>query len=149
MSFTSRSAMIRRFFRLLDVLRGHASIVGPRLTNPSEAISDALALRNEVIPGLICLHWLRLRGNVALASEQECDREYAEKRRLKLDISILLRAILASFYGQPAVNFDATVQMLGVRIDNMTQDQVLESIERSIDGEIATGPYRFCECRLP
>jgi N-acetylglucosaminyldiphosphoundecaprenol N-acetyl-beta-D-mannosaminyltransferase len=60
-----------------------------------------------------------------------------------VDISILLRAIPASFYGKPAVNFDATVHMLGVRIDNMTQDQALESIERSINGEIAPAHIAF------
>ena len=140
-SLTSSSATIRRAIRLVDVARGHASIVGPRLARIEELREDALHIRRVVPPGLVCLQWLRIRSNVAFVPEIASDLEYAEKRSLKLDLSIMVRALLVSLYGKPATHFTSTVQMLGVRIDNMTQGHALEYIENTIDGLV--GPVQI------
>jgi len=132
-SYTSNSAVIRRAIRFWDVVRGQASIVGPRLIPVHEISGDAMAIRRFVPPGLICLQWLRTRSNVAFTPEYLSDCEYAEKRSLMLDLSIIVRALLVFLYGKPSQSVRGTEQILGVRIDNMTQDEALDYIDNAIE----------------
>ena len=94
---------------------------------------EGVSLRRVAPPGLVCLHWLRTRSNVAYSPEIVSDREYVEKRSLKLDLSVLLRAALAMAYGRPTQAVSSRVEMLGVTIDNLSLNDALRYVDNALE----------------
>jgi lipopolysaccharide/colanic/teichoic acid biosynthesis glycosyltransferase len=89
--------------KLLNVLLGEMSIVGPTLHLPEQdALFEALNLRGEIIrPGLI--GWAQLNGHEGETSSPEetrlCieyDLYYLDNRSLALDLKIILKSIFKS-----------------------------------------------------
>lgn len=140
-SFTSACDPVRRALRLWDVLCGRASVVGPRILPLADMDGEAIEIRGRVAPGLICLHWLRWRSNVAFCAESVSDREYAAIVGFRTDISILLRAMLVLIYGRSGKSSSPSIEILGVHIDNLTLPEALRSMESALDNE--TGFHRI------
>lgn len=92
-----RRSSLDEFPQLLNVLRGEMSIVGPRPQIPSEVAqyTPEQRARLRVKPGITCLWQISGRNDVDFDEWMRLDREYALRRSLRLDFSILLRTLPA------------------------------------------------------
>jgi exopolysaccharide biosynthesis polyprenyl glycosylphosphotransferase len=83
--------------QLINVLKGDMSLVGPRPPLPREVehYQPKDMVRLSVKPGLTCLWQIRGRSNVSFEQWMEYDREYVRKMSLWLDLTILMRTVLA------------------------------------------------------
>jgi exopolysaccharide biosynthesis polyprenyl glycosylphosphotransferase len=92
--------------QLLNVLRGHMSLVGPRPLPVYEVENfehTAQRRRLSVKPGLTCLWQISGRNQVKDFSDWvKLDLEYIDRWSLGLDLRILLRTIPAVFFGSGA-----------------------------------------------
>lgn len=91
--------------QVLNVLRGDMSIVGPR---PVQSIDfrgyeDALAIRNEVKPGLTGLWQVSGRSNLPFLEMARLDLYYARRWSPWMDIVILVRTVPAVLFGRGAM----------------------------------------------
>jgi N-acetylglucosaminyldiphosphoundecaprenol N-acetyl-beta-D-mannosaminyltransferase len=132
---TSRADSVRHALRLWDVLIGRISLVGPRPVPIEELTARSAALCHGNTPGLVCLHWLRWRSNIAFVPESVSDREYLDSASLRADLSILARALLVSIYGKQAIETGKSTEVLGIHIDNLTMTEALNSIDTAIELE--------------
>ena len=81
---------------LLNILRGEMAWVGPKpvaVVSQPDSESQLPALR----PGLINIWTMRQRTAVHFGSETDANLEYLEKRGLRHDMGLLLRALLVSW----------------------------------------------------
>jgi lipopolysaccharide/colanic/teichoic acid biosynthesis glycosyltransferase len=87
--------------QLINVLRGDMSLVGPRPMLPWEA--DLLTVpyrpRFTVKPGITGLWQVSGRSRLSMRTALELDVEYARRRNVFLDLSILARTVPALFRG--------------------------------------------------
>jgi lipopolysaccharide/colanic/teichoic acid biosynthesis glycosyltransferase len=92
-----RRAGLDRLPRLLAVLRGDMSLVGPRGESPDkkEGAPHWERLLLEVRPGLTGLWLVGRAGDVGRGSDVEYDFFYLRNRSLMLDIVIILRSLPA------------------------------------------------------
>jgi lipopolysaccharide/colanic/teichoic acid biosynthesis glycosyltransferase len=83
--------------QLVNVLRGHMSIVGPRPQIPSEVelYKGWQRRRLEVKPGITCLWQISGRSHVGFDEWMRLDVEYVRRRSLNLDLWIVLRTLPA------------------------------------------------------
>lgn len=132
-----RATGFDRLPALVNVLRGEMSLVGPRAAAPGElSPRQRLARRRyDVRPGLISLWWIRQRANIAYGSEAESDAEYIESQSLRGDIGLMLRVAPAALFGGPAGAAADVVKLLGLRVDNLTMSEAVESILALMDSE--------------
>jgi N-acetylglucosaminyldiphosphoundecaprenol N-acetyl-beta-D-mannosaminyltransferase len=115
---------------LWNVLKGDMSFVGPRAARPDElSPRETLARRRyDVRPGLISLWKIRKGGNVDYGTEAETDAEYVETQTLRGDLGISLRAVPTAFYGSEAAIAPHEIELLRIRIDNLTMSEAIERI---------------------
>lgn len=93
-----RRTSIDELPNLLNVLRGHLSLVGPRPLVASEAeVIGFDNIRFVVKPGITGLAQVEGRDSISMAERTKFDEVYVEQRSLSLDISILLRTVTAIF----------------------------------------------------
>jgi lipopolysaccharide/colanic/teichoic acid biosynthesis glycosyltransferase len=87
--------------QLLNVLRGEMSLVGPRPCLPWEAdlFPPDCGLRFSVRPGLTGLWQVTGRSTVGTLDMLRADVEYVHRRRLRLDLWILLRTVPCLLHG--------------------------------------------------
>ena len=93
-----RKASLDELPNLWNVLRGHMSLVGPRPLVMAEA--EMIGLDNKrfgVKPGITGLAQVEGRDTITLADRTRLDEHYVENRSMALDISILLRTVIAIF----------------------------------------------------
>jgi len=92
-----RRSSLDEFPQLFNVLRGEMSIVGPRPQIPSEVAQYTPEQRARLLvkPGITCLWQISGRNDVDFDEWMRLDREYALRRSLRLDFSILLRTLPA------------------------------------------------------
>lgn len=92
-----RRSSLDEFPQLLNVLRGEMSVVGPRPQIPEEVdqYRPEHRARLKVKPGLTCLWQVSGRNDVDFEEWMRLDREYVERRGLKLDLYILTRTLPA------------------------------------------------------
>jgi lipopolysaccharide/colanic/teichoic acid biosynthesis glycosyltransferase len=83
--------------QLINVIRGEMSLVGPRPPLPSEVerYSSQDRVRLTVKPGLTCLWQVSGRSNSSFPQWMALDREYVKRICFWVDVTILLRTILA------------------------------------------------------
>ncbi len=117
-----------------NILRGDMSFVGPRALKPDEPLPpEGLSHpRFSVRPGLVSPWWLRVRSNMTFDREFDVDADYANHVSLKNDAGITLRAVLAFAYGKDEAEGDQPLELLGVRIANMTTAEAIDTIMRTI-----------------
>ncbi|UCF35410.1 MAG: WecB/TagA/CpsF family glycosyltransferase [Acidobacteriota bacterium] len=122
---------------IANLIRGDLSFVGPRAVGSSEAglTQKVSRQRFDVRPGLICLWWLRQRTSIDYETEFETDKEYVESRSLTGDLGIILRSILALFYGGGNRAGAETINILDIRIDNLTMAGALERIQQMLNSD--------------
>ncbi|MCI8362656.1 MAG: sugar transferase [Clostridia bacterium] len=90
-----RNTSIDEFPQFINVLKGQMSLVGPRPYLPRE-ITDMQESFNEIIkvkPGLTGLWQVNGRSETTFEDRLRIDKEYVEKRGLKLDTKIFIWTI--------------------------------------------------------
>jgi lipopolysaccharide/colanic/teichoic acid biosynthesis glycosyltransferase len=87
--------------QLINVLRGEMSLVGPRPVLPWEArlFAELYRPRFTVKPGITGLWQVSGRNRLSMRTALELDLEYARRRSVVLDLSILARTVPALFRG--------------------------------------------------
>lgn len=87
--------------QLINVLRGEMSLVGPRPMLPWEAqlLAERYWPRFTVKPGITGLWQVSGRSRLSMRKALELDVEYARRRSVLLDLSILARTVPALFRG--------------------------------------------------
>lgn len=93
--FRSGPGRMRRLPRLLCVLRGTMSLVGPAPMFGTDAVMSAGMRRFAVLPGLISL--AEVSGAATEEERMRLDRQYVNEWSLRLDVAILRRAITSGF----------------------------------------------------
>lgn len=90
-----RKTSLDEMAQMIDVLRGHMSIVGPRPPVPYEyeQYSEEDKERLIALPGITGLAQVRARGKCSFAEMVALDREYIANRSLALDLQIMLETI--------------------------------------------------------
>ncbi|MFZ0323676.1 MAG: exopolysaccharide biosynthesis polyprenyl glycosylphosphotransferase, partial [Actinomycetes bacterium] len=99
---TPAGRFIRRYSldelpQLFDVLRGRMSLVGPRPPLPSEVARYPLDVRRRLIvkPGITGLWQVSGRSNLSWDDSVRLDLLYVENWSLALDITIMMKTVLA------------------------------------------------------
>ncbi len=92
-----RRSSLDEYPQLFNVLKGDMSIVGPRPQIPAEVkeYRPEHRIRLLVRPGITCLWQISGRNDVDFEEWMRLDRDYALRRSLALDISILVRTLPA------------------------------------------------------
>ncbi len=134
---------IQRLPRLINVVRGDMSLIGPPASRPNELgmRQRALQKRSSVRPGLVSLWWLRKRANIDFTSELEMDLEYIDRQTVRGDLGIALRTLPAILYGSGSTFAPERVDVLGVPMLNLTMDEALEYI---LDAARSSAPKQLC-----
>lgn len=90
-----RASSLDELPQLLNIVRGHMSLVGPRPLLPEQlpAIPEAYRGRFHVLPGLTGLAQVRGRRSLDWLDQLAADSEYADRSSFWLDITILFRTI--------------------------------------------------------
>ncbi|HWE53394.1 MAG TPA: WecB/TagA/CpsF family glycosyltransferase [Bryobacteraceae bacterium] len=128
--------VLRNLPVLFNILAGDMSFIGPRPAAGWEGVWQVDGhTRAAVRPGMVCYWWLRRRGNIDFDDEASVDREYVNTASLAGDFGIALRAIPALAFSEKREVAPRTVDILGVRIDNLSMSEALEWIEGRVNGE--------------
>lgn len=91
-----RKTSLDEMAQMIDVLRGHMSVVGPRPPVPYEyqMYGEGDMDRLSVLPGITGLAQVRARSKCSFAEMVALDREYIARRSLWLDLQIMLETVL-------------------------------------------------------
>lgn len=121
---------LSHFAAAINLLRGDLALVGPRAVSEAEAraLPVDLLRRLDVKPGLLCLWWIKKRGNVGFDGEYAADREYVEKYNLKTDAAILLKALPTAVFGDSAAEFDSVAEILRIPLQNFTMNEAVDKV---------------------
>jgi len=100
-----RKTSIDEFPQFINVLRGEMSLVGPRpyLPREMEDIGDYYPYIVAVKPGITGLWQVSGRSDVTFEDRLVLDKDYYEKRSMKLDIEVLLKTVLKVLKKEGAV----------------------------------------------
>jgi lipopolysaccharide/colanic/teichoic acid biosynthesis glycosyltransferase len=81
--------------QLLNVVRGHMSLVGPRPETPTivDKFPPAYHLRHETKPGLTGLAQVNGLADITYHEKVMYDLEYVKRQSSSLDLAILLRTV--------------------------------------------------------
>lgn len=122
--------------RLINVLSGDMSLIGPHPHSPDELNigQRAVQKRSSIRPGILSLWWLRKRANINFTSEMQVDLEYVDRQSIGGDVGIALRAIPGLLYGSGSATAPDKVDVLGVPVLNITMDEALEYILSASQG---------------
>ncbi len=131
-----RHRSLRKTPLLLNILAGDMSFIGPRAATPGDpAVEVNGRARLSMKPGVICSWWLRQRANIDFDDEAAADREYLNTAGLAADLGIALRAIPALLFSEKREAAPRTIEILGIRIDNMSMAEALDWIRQKLRGE--------------
>ena len=135
--FGTSLAHLPRLFALID---GRLSLVGPRAlpAGELEKFGGRGHPRFDAVPGLVCLWWLRQRSNIDYGTEADADLDYLRTRSLRQDIAILARSLIALGYGPAASSCEAGHFISGIRLLNLSMDNLLDAIVAALDNRART-----------
>jgi lipopolysaccharide/colanic/teichoic acid biosynthesis glycosyltransferase len=90
--------------QLMNVLRGHMSLVGPRPPLPEEFLHYGAReqRRLEVKPGITCIWQVSGRSDIDFQTWVDMDIAYIETWTLRLDARLLMRTVAAVLSGRGA-----------------------------------------------
>lgn len=138
-------AHLHRLPALWNILIRQMSFIGPRALSEKEAVALVSVAtgpdlnnanmhpRFSVLPGFISPWWVRTRSNMTFDDEFSVDTDYVQNLCLKNDCGILLRALIADFYGKDCRSDDAeTLTLLGVTIQNTTTAEAIQQVDQAI-----------------
>jgi lipopolysaccharide/colanic/teichoic acid biosynthesis glycosyltransferase len=96
-----RRASLDELPQLINVLRGEMSLIGPRpmLAWEARLLGEPYRPRFTVKPGITGLWQVSGRSRLSMRTALELDLEYARRRSVVLDLSILARTVPALFRG--------------------------------------------------
>lgn len=99
-----RKTSIDELPQLLNVLRGHMSLVGPRPPLPAEVDQYEWLYRRRlsIKPGVTCLWQISGRNEVTFKQWMEMDRDYIDNWTIWLDIVILAKTLPAVLFRKGA-----------------------------------------------
>jgi len=136
LSGVSQDRLLHDLPVLLNILAGRMSFVGPRPASPGDPVLKAMGrARLAVKPGLICCWWLRKRGNIDFDDEAASDREYLDTACLSTDLGIVLRTIPAMAFSERRDLAPRTLDILGIRIDNLSMSETLHWIRMKLSSD--------------
>jgi N-acetylglucosaminyldiphosphoundecaprenol N-acetyl-beta-D-mannosaminyltransferase len=136
LSGVSQDRLLHDLPVLLNILAGRMSFIGPRPASPGDPILNAVGqARLSVKPGLICCWWLRKRGNIDFDDEAASDREYLDTACLATDLGIALRTIPAMVFSERRELAPRTLNILGLRIDNLSMAEALHWIRLKLSSD--------------
>ena len=132
-----RLEYLPRLFALCD---GRLTLVGPRPVAAGELdlFGGLEHPRFGVVPGLVCLWWLRQRSNIDYGSESDADLDYVKAHSLRQDIAILARSLIALAYGPAATSCAAGHFICGIRLVNLSMDNLLDAIVAALGRKART-----------
>lgn len=121
---------IGRMPRLINVVRGDLSLIGPRPLAPDEIAPEdrAFLRRQNVRPGLVGPWWIRRRANINYDREWDIDADYSETWSLRGDIGIALRALPALLYGDGVASAPDSLTIQSIPIHNLTMTDAIDRI---------------------
>lgn len=92
-----RSLSIDEWPQFFDVLRGRMSLVGPRPPLPAEVENYPLDVRRRLVvkPGITGLWQVSGRSNLSWEDSIRLDLQYVENWSLTLDVTIMMKTVLA------------------------------------------------------
>jgi exopolysaccharide biosynthesis polyprenyl glycosylphosphotransferase len=95
-----RKTSIDELPQLINVLRGHMSLVGPRppLAEEVDRYEWLYRRRLSIKPGITCLWQISGRNHISFKQWMELDQEYIDNWSLWLDIKILAKTIPAVLF---------------------------------------------------
>ena len=130
----------RRWPALLNIVKADMALVGPRALRLDELQPDAahMAMRQQVRPGIFTLWHLRQLTSIDYGTEWDTECEQLAQRGVKARFGLLLRCVLASFYGrQVPTDIAVTDSILvdTVRVHPLTMDEALDRIDSAIQSE--------------
>jgi N-acetylglucosaminyldiphosphoundecaprenol N-acetyl-beta-D-mannosaminyltransferase len=116
--------------RLINVLRGDMSLIGPHPRSAGELNvgQRAVQKRSSIRPGILSLWWLRKRANINFTSELQVDLEYVDSQSIGGDMGIALRAIPGLLYGSGSAMAPDKVDVLGIPVLNITMEEAVDYI---------------------
>ena len=128
---------------LFNILKGDISFIGPRIVELNEINNRERAVRKRMNtrPGILCLWWIRQRGNVNYETEWDVDSEYIDQQSLKSDFGIALRSIPAMLLGGTVETAPDILWIFGLRINNVT---MTESLDILINHMTVGNHFRVC-----
>jgi N-acetylglucosaminyldiphosphoundecaprenol N-acetyl-beta-D-mannosaminyltransferase len=132
-----------RLARLLNVMRGDLSLIGPQPARPGDLDlrQRAAQKRSSIRPGMISLWWLRRQANIGFTTELDVDLEYIDGHSVRGDVGIALRSLPALLYGSGPASAPDRVNVLGIPIRNLTMDEALDTIIDAAEGD---RPRQLC-----
>ncbi len=142
-SFATDQRLLRRLPVLFNILKGDMSFIGPRAACPGEMCVECRSMpvahkRSAVRPGLICDWWIRRHISLDYVREIVLDVAYVESTSFRKDAGIVLRAlpgmITTLFWGDEPVEYPPRVEILNVRIDNLTMQGAVAGVVGLLDG---------------
>jgi N-acetylglucosaminyldiphosphoundecaprenol N-acetyl-beta-D-mannosaminyltransferase len=122
---------------LPKVIAGELSIVGPvpKCFSNREMRLPEVWMRQQMVPGIFSLFTLKKLTNIAFETERKYDREYFETHSIRRDLGIMVRSVLARLYGISSdVPTDQEVDMLGVRLANLTTPEAVRWVRTAAEG---------------
>lgn len=123
---SSRWSGLNRSLWYLAIIAGKLSWLGPKPVIAGSYGADIHQSLSRVKPGLFGPWWVRERTNIAVGNNEEADDRYATELDLMRDVMLLPKLLLASFYGKNKRQFLPVINVLGLRIQNTTQDEAVE-----------------------
>mgnify|MGYP003300921920 CR=1 FL=1 len=100
-----RKASIDEFPQFINVLKGDMSLVGPRpyLQREREDIGEYYPYIVALKPGITGLWQVSGRNAVTFEERLELDKQYYEKRNMRMDLKILIKTALKVFDREGAI----------------------------------------------
>jgi len=121
--------------KLLNVIKGDMTLVGPRVLNRGESMTLPTRFRDRyfVKPGIISLYRLKkttLRGH---KDEWSCDLQFVHNRSMRVVIGTLLRSTCGSLFSRHSSNPLEKPTLFGVNMTNYNKEKNLDEFTMSED----------------